>query len=400
MSNKKSAPYLYVTLALLALTPVPLHAQIYDFDLRDSLDRSEYTIRQPLADGNWRVTVTLGHKKRAGRTTIFAENRRMMLNDVATGKKQTRTMAFTVNKHSAAIDGNRSVRLKPSEANTPNWDDDLSLVVCGGNQAVQHIRMERDTTAQTIFLCGNSTVTDQDFDPWCSWGQIITQWLGPEVAVCNLAVSGETASGLLASGKMDKAVTMMKPGDIVMAEFGHNDQKQKGPGMGAWYNYSTALKSYIDMARANGATPVLVTPTRRRFFDKEGKVQDTHGDYPEAMREVARREGTALIELQEMTGQLYEALGVEGSKAALVHYPANTFPQQEKALADNTHFNPYGATEVAKCVMQGLRQLQIPLAGQIRDTFPTDYSPSHPADPAQFVWPTSKNVNLTKPEGN
>ncbi len=391
---------LHSAVALLTLIPATANAQTYEFDLSDSLSRSEYTLRQPLEDGNWRVTVTMGHKKRSGRTTILAENRRMMLNDIATAKKQTLTMAFTVNKHSPRINEQRNVRLKPSEASTPNWDDDLSLVICGESQAVQHIRIERDTTAQTIFLCGNSTVTDQDFDPWCSWGQIITQWLDPEVAVCNLAVSGETASGLLAAGKMDKAITMMKPGDIVMVEFGHNDQKQKGPGMGAYYNYATALKTYIDQANAHGAMPILVTPTRRRFFDKEGHRQDTHGDYPDAMRQVASREGVGLIELQEMTGDLYEALGVDGSKAAFVHYPANTFPNQEKALADNTHFNPYGATEVAKCVVQGLRKLNSPVTEHLRSSFPTDYSPTLPADPAQFVWPTSKNVNLTKPEGN
>ncbi len=375
-------------------------AQTHNFALHDSIGKESYTIRQAVPDGNYRVTVTLGARKFAGRTTIMAENRRMMVNDISTRKGETKTVKFTVNKHSASIPGKRSVRLKSSEIGSPNWDDDLSLVICGERQAVQHISIEPDTAATTLFLCGNSTVTDQDYDPWCSWGQIVTQWFSAGISICNLAVSGETASGFIASGRLEKAISMMRPGDYVLVEFGHNDQKQKAPGSGAWYNYSTALKTFIDEAKAHGATPILITPTRRRFFDVDGKVKDTHGDYPAAMRQVAQREGVGLIELQEMTGKLYEALGIEGSKAAFVHYPAGTFPQQGKALADNTHFNPYGATEVAKCVMSGLISLRPKLTFHLREGFPADYNPNTPADPAHFVWPTNKNINLTKPEGN
>ncbi len=371
-----------------------------NIELKDSLGKREYRISHPVPDGNYRITLTLGCKRRAGRTTVMAENRRMMVNDVATRKGETRTVSFTVNKHSAYINERESVRLKQLEKRFLNWDANLDLLITGQQQAVTHIRIEPDTTACTVFLCGNSTVVDQDADPWCSWGQVITQWFTPEASVCNLAMSGESATSFIDERRLSKATSMMRAGDYVLIEFGHNDQKQKFPGSGAYYNYATALKTFIDQARMHGATPILITPTRRRVFNKEGHVTDTHADYPEAMRWVAEREGVALIDLQELTGQLYEALGVEGSKTAFVHYPANTFPGQEKALADNTHFNPYGATQIAKCVVQGIRSLDTKLKQYIANTFPTDYSPTRPDSPETFLWPTSQEVLLSKPEGN
>lgn len=93
----------------------------------------------------------------------------------------------------------------------------------------------------------------------------------------------------------------------------------------------------------------------RRSFGDDGKIKDTHGEYPAAMRKLAEEEGVPVIELNEMTRTLYETLGVEESRRAFVQYPANTFPGQTKALEDNTHFNPYGAYQIAKCILQGIK---------------------------------------------
>ena len=143
---------------------------------------------------------------------------------------------------------------------------------------------------------------------------------------------------------------------------------------------------------------MLITPTARRQFDKNGKIKDTHGDYPQAMRDVARRENVPLIDLNPMTKTLYESLGVEGSKKAFVHYPENSFPGQDKALADNTHFNPYGATEVAKCVIEGIKSQVPELSGYLIET--ETFNPAQPDDPATFVWPLAPFFDAQKPYGN
>ena len=190
----------------------------------------------------------------------------------------------------------------------------------------------------------------------------------------------------------------MKKGDYLFMEFGHNDQKQKGPGKGAYYSFMTSLKTFIDEARLRGAHPVLVTPTQRRSFDPDGHIRDTHEDYPEAMRWLAEKENVPLIDLNEMTRTLYEAMGVEPSKRAFVHYPAGSYPGQTQDFADNTHFNPYGAYEIARCIVEGLKT-QVPDLARHLKPFPT-FDPAHPDNPDYFHWDDSPFTEIEKPDGN
>ena len=352
-----------------------------------------------LPDGNYRVTVTLGNKKKAGQTLVRAESRRHFVDLVKTKKGEQKTVSFVVNKHTPVIDGNTRVKLKPREVGYKNWDDSLNLSFCGPAVAVQSIHIQAVNDVTTVFLCGNSTVVDQEEEPWASWGQMITRWFGPQVAVANYAESGLSCTTFLAQLRLDKILSQLKKGDYVIVEFGHNDEKEKKDGDGAWYSYSRNLKIFVDRVRAAGGNIIFCTPTARRSFDADGHIINTHGDYPEAMKAVAQREQVPVIDLTQMTTTFYEALGVEGSKRALVHYPANTFANQDKALADNTHFNPYGAWEVAKMVVMGLKQISSPLADFLREDW-QDFNPAQPDDPDSFVWYMSTGSNLTKPDGN
>jgi lysophospholipase L1-like esterase len=264
--------------------------------------------------------------------------------------------------------------------------------------AVQRIQIEPLKDATTVFLCGNSTVVDQENEPWASWGQMITRWFGESVVFANYAESGLSCTTFLAQLRLDKILTQLKAGDYVIVEFGHNDEKEKKAGDGAWYSYSRNLKIFADRVKSAGGHIIFCTPTARRAF-KDGRNQNTHGDYPEAMKTVARREHVPVIDLTAMSTTFYEALGEEGSKKALVHYPANTFPGQDKALADNTHFNPYGAWQIAKMIVTGLKQMDSPLVRHLRADW-QDYNPAQPDDPAQFVWHMSAGSNITKPDGN
>ena len=358
----------------------------------------DFAVKVP--DGNYRVTVTLGSKKRAAQTVVRAESRRHYSDVITTKKGQFRTLTFVVNKHEPAIDAARQVELKPRELTYKNWDAMLNLQFCGPAPAVQRITITPDTTATTVYLCGNSTVVDQEQEHWASWGQMITRWFDDRVVVANYAESGLSATTFLAQLRLDKILSTIRPGDYVICEFGHNDEKEKKPGDGAWYSYTRNLKIFVDRVREKGGNLILVTPTARRFFEADQQtLRNTHGDYPEAMRTVARRENVPYIELNGMSTTLYQTLGFEGSKKALVHYPANTFADQPKPLADNTHFNPFGAWEVAKMVVMGLKQLQSPLAAHLRGDW-QDFDPAHPDDPETFVWYPSGNTSLTKPDGN
>ena len=376
-----------------------IQAQIIDTLLyKESVAPINFSIRVP--DGNYRVTVTLGSKKRAAQTVVRAESRRHYTDVVSTKKGKYQTVSFVVNKHEPQIDANRSVKLKPRELSYKNWDDVLNLQFCGPAPAVQRITIQPDTTAITVFLCGNSTVVDQEQEPWASWGQMITRWFDNRVVIANYAESGLSATTFLAQLRLDKILSQLKKGDYVICEFGHNDEKEKKAGDGAWYSYTRNLKIFVDRVREKGGNIIFVTPTARRFFEDDHKtLRNTHGDYPEAMRTVARRENVPYIELNGMTTTLYETLGFEGSKKALVHYPSNTFANQPQPLADNTHFNPYGAWQVAKLIVMGLKQIHSPLVGYLRTDW-QDYDPQHPDSVDAFVWYPSGNTDISKPDGN
>lgn len=366
-----------------------------------------FSLRVP--DGNYRVTVTLGHRRQAASTAVRAESRRLFIEETTTRKGEFRTVSFLVNKRSPRIDDNLSVSLKPRELSYLNWDDRLTLEFAGQAPAVSKITIEPDTTAATLYLIGNSTVVDQESEPYASWGQMIPRWFGDRLAVSNHAESGLACSSFLGQHRLDKILSTLRPQDYVFVEFGHNDQKEHGVGDGAWYNFSHNLKIFIDRVRAKGAQILFVTPTQRRNFDDQGHIKETHGDYPDAMRAVAAREQVPLIELHDMTRTFFEALGVEGSKRALVHYPAGTYPHQDKPLADNTHFNPYGAYEVAKMIVLGIRALDtapsasaapfLPLQQALEPSFPP-FDPATPDDPATLRLPAASRVDTTKPDGN
>lgn len=394
----------YLLMASWLLMSLPISAQTIQLDLSKAQNvksNAPFTRNIEVPDGNYKVTVVLGSKKKAGNTVVRAENRRLMVDEVATKKGQFKTVEFVVNKRSPQIEPGKVVKIKEREKKYNTWDNAINLEFTGAAPAVKEVKIERDTTATTIFLCGNSTVVDQPYEPWASWGQMIPRWFGPEVAISNNAESGLTAASFLGSYRLDKILTMMKKGDYVICEFGHNDQKEKMAGAGAWYNFSYNLKVFIDKVRAKGGNIIFVTPTQRRRFDDatHSKILETHGDYPDAMRAVAKREGVPVIELHDMTRTFFETLGYENSKKALVHYPANTFPGQDKPLADNTHFNPYGAYEIAKMVVMGMKQLNLPIVKYLRSDW-KDFNPAQPDDYNKFVWYNSVQQDVTKPDGN
>ena len=350
-----------------------------------------------IPEGNYKVTVTLGDIKGTGTATVKAESRRLMLEKVQTSN-DTKKISFIVNIRKPQISTGGEVRRNPREIGKYDWDDKLTLEFNDTQPCVDAVEIEKVDDQITIFLAGNSTVVDQDEEPWCAWGQMITRFLKPGVAVADHAESGLTLGSFLGSHRLDKVLSVAKPGDYLFIEFGHNDQKEKGPNDGAWKSYTERFKTFINRAREKQMIPVIVTSTARREFNDSGKVVNTLGDFPAAARKVAKDMNVALIDLNAMTTKFYEALGKEGSTKALVHYPANTFPGQTKALADNTHFNSYGAYEIAKCVMEGIKSNHLGIEKYIIDK--STFDPSHPDPVESFSVPPSPKWSNVKPAGN
>jgi hypothetical protein len=117
------------------------------------------------------------------------------------------------------------------------------------------------------------------------------------------------------------------------------------------------------------------------------------------MRQTGKEEGVAVIDLNAMSKTLYEALGPQTSVKAFVHFAANTYPNQPNDVKDNTHFSPYGAYQLAKCVVNGIRQNIPALAKYLRKDLRA-YDPARPDDVAVWNWPPSSFIEMVKPDGN
>ncbi|HEY1021308.1 MAG TPA: GDSL-type esterase/lipase family protein [Flavisolibacter sp.] len=355
-----------------------------------------------LPEGNYNVSVTLGDDAGTSDAAIRAENRRMLVNRMQTKKGKHKTIKFTLHIRDSLISGKgRKVRLKPREHAYLHWDDKLTLEFNGEAPKVNAIEITpAPPRVVTVFLAGNSTVVDGAQEPWAAWGQMIPAFFQPgKVAVANYAESGETLSSFIAARRFEKVLSLLKPGDYAFVEFGHNDQKQKGEGVGAFTTYKKSLEFFIAEVKKKGGIAVLVTSVQRRRFDSAGKIEETLGDYPAVVRQTAQEQGLPLIDLNALSKTMYEALGPEASLNLFVHYPANTFPGQDKPLADNTHFRPYGAYEIAKLVVKGIRDHVPGLARYLSDKVPP-IDPTKPGMIEAFYWPLSPGKDAAKPDGD
>jgi lysophospholipase L1-like esterase len=336
-----------------------------------------------LPEGNYHVTVTLGDPKGEAITTVKAESRRLMLEKVHTQAGQFERRTFTVNVRTPRIASGGEVCLKPRELGVLHWDDKLTLEFSNTRPCLCALEIIRADDAITLFLLGDSTVTDQPREPWNSWGQMLPRFFKPGVAVANHAESGESLRSSLAARRLEKVLSSMKAGDYLFIQFGHNDQKERGEGVGAFTSYKRDLKRFVTEARQRGGIPVLVTPVHRRTFDAAGKITNSLGDYPEAVRQAAQEENVPLIDLNALSKPFYEALGPENSR---------------KAFVDNTHHNNYGSYELARCVVEGIRQNKLALARYLVEDVPA-FDPARPDPPDRFEVPPSPQGTTPAPAG-
>ena len=350
-----------------------------------------------LPEGNYRVQLLLGDRAGESQTVVKAESRRLMLEPVATKKGEVTTATFLVHLRTPQIPAGGTVKLKPREIGALHWDKRLTLEFNGTRPCVAALEITTADDAVTVFLAGDSTVTDQQLEPWAAWGQMLPAFFGPTVAIANHAESGETIKSFVGERRFDKVMSMIRAGDYLFLQFGHNDQKQGSP---AATGYKDLVRRYVADARAKGAHPVLVTSMERRNFGSDGKhIEPSLADYPQAVREVGAELDVPVVDLNARSIAFYEALGPEEAKRAFVHFPANSYPGQDQALADDTHFSTYGAYELAKCVVEEIRAKVPALASQLRPGL-TVFDPAHPDAFADWRLPASPPKPVVRPEGS
>jgi pectinesterase len=211
-----------------------------------------------------------------------------------------------------------------------------------------------DCPPRALFIAGDSTACDYPADryPRAGWGQALPPLL-PGMPVYNEAASGRSSKSFVAERRLLDIEHCLRPGDLFLIQFGHNDEKDDVErATDAHTTFPAYLAMYINAARARGAVPVLLTPiVRRRFV--EGALVDTHGEYPKAVRALAAERGVKLIDLEALTRAAVQQLGEEGSKGWFLHVEAGhrNYPDGE---ADDSHLRYDGARAVAEMVAGGI----------------------------------------------
>ncbi|MFC7896110.1 rhamnogalacturonan acetylesterase [Streptomyces sp. NPDC057381] len=223
----------------------------------------------------------------------------------------------------------------------------LAVAAAGTAQAGGH-------RPRTLYIAGDSTAAQKyaDAAPETGWGMALPFFLRKDLRVANHAVNGRSSKSFVDEGRLDVVLEAIRPGDFLLIQFAHNDEKAADPARYTepWTTYQDHLRLYVDGARVRGARPVLATPVERRRFDAAGDARPSHGEYPAAMRALARQEGVALLDVQALSLALWQRLGAEGTKA----YFNWTATEQ-----DNTHFNPPGAIAVARLVARELLRTRV-----------------------------------------
>ncbi len=350
------------------------------------------------APGNHRITLTFGAADRATTTTVWAESRQLLLETITTTPGQFLQRRFVVNTRTPALTpppphapGATAVELNPREHGLARWDDQLSLAFTGTSPAVRLNDVSpAPETLPMIYLLGDSTVTDQEGGDYASWGQMLPRMFDGTVAVANHAESGETLKSFLFTNRLNLVLSTLRAGDTVLIQFGHNDSKAQWPQTyaAAHTTYPAYLRTYLAEIRLRGATPVLVTSPERRNFTADGHIRPTHGDYPQAVRELAVAEHVALIDLNRTSIALYEALGPELAPRAFAN-----------GGKDATHHNAYGAYQLALAIAHGLRAADLPIATHLAADLPP-FDPTHPVLPAAFTLELPDTTPVEAPRGN
>lgn len=302
-----------------------------------------------LPQGNYEVTFILGDGENESETTVWAENRKLMLDRVTlAGGVFSRQTVSLRRMETRSMDGSVTMSIKDREKDYRTWDKKLTFVISGKAPAVAGIEIKRNDNVTTLWLCGNSTVVDQIMAPWAGWGQMAPGFFKSSLAIANYAESGLTANGFYSMKRLAKILAEVKKGDFVTVQFAHNDQKNQND----VNNYEATLTKYANEIKAKGATPLFVTSTARQ---NETDPKTAVGGLPERMRALGKKLGVTVLDLNQHSITLGKALG--GNKEKMYMYTAS----------DKTHFCEYGAYELARANIEEIKAKVPELAKHLRD---------------------------------
>lgn len=260
----------------------------------------------------------------------------------------------------------------------------------------------------TFFMIGDSTMADKPLEdnPERGWGQLFPQYVTGDVTVKNYAVNGRSTKSFIREGRWDSVLQHLKKDDWVFIQFGHNDSKIEDSSRYAapQTTYRQNLVRFVTETRAKGGYPILITPVMRRRFDTSGHFVDTHGEYPDVVRSVAKEMNVPLIDLHRSSQQLIVSEGVEESKNLFLWIDPHHFKTLPGGKKDDTHFSEYGASRMASLVCKEIHDLQLPIDRYLKPSahpekkayeLPKIYTPHFKKDTINILFFGAKNDGVT-----
>ncbi|MEH7239057.1 rhamnogalacturonan acetylesterase [Bacillus sp. JJ1562] len=209
-----------------------------------------------------------------------------------------------------------------------------------------------------IYIAGDSTVSDcpPNEEPRAGWGQVLNHYFLDNIIIHNLAIGGRSSKSFIDEKRLETILNEIQPNDYLFIQFGHNDQKQDHRRTEPYSSYHSYLNQYIVGAREKNAIPVLVTSMHRRNFDENGKIVNSLGEYPEAMKALAKEQQVSLIDLWNESKQLYESLGPEKCKDLFLWLEPGEHPNYPDGICDDTHFREEGAHKFASIIAKEIKE--------------------------------------------
>ena len=246
--------------------------------------------------------------------------------------------------------------------------------------SVAFLLMAFEPNTPVIYIIGDSTAAQKDTTQGKierGWGMMLQEVFDDGVRVENHAVNGRSSRSFYSEGRWKKVIDKVKPGDYVIIQFGHNDEKPKPDRhTDVGTTFDAHLAQYVIETKAKGATPILMSPmTRRNFYlmpakqDDDEKLRettfkgehvnsdtlvDTHGAYRYVAQRVAKQYGVPFVDANKISHDIEQKLGVEGSRKLHMWVEPGKYSWAPKGRQDNTHYNIYGARVMAKALAKAI----------------------------------------------
>lgn len=263
----------------------------------------------------------------------------------------------------------------------------LAIKLTGDNPKINALEIKAlpERTAlddPAVYIVSDSTAQTYDpyWKPQAGWGQMLPRFFNDKVRINNHAIGGRSTKTFYNQGRLDTVLRALKPNDYLLIQFGHNDATVSVPDRYTPVDeYKEYLKTYVNGARQRGAIPILITPVNRRDFNKDtGKFNVSFPEYKQGMEEVAEDLDVLLVDFNTLSREYFDQIGPEGTRSVFLHADPGIYEAFPNGVTDDTHFQEYGAIQIAGILASAIEKLDTPLANYVVDGGQADEVPAAP----------------------